>query len=215
MNETVKTDEPQPRTKPVHQWADDLADTIQIPPYAWRDSGYNVIHYARAGLVVGVLAGCTSLIVNVIGSVSWPAVSGEAQHPLRLIQIYLTFPFGESALQLNSGSALALGCILYLTTGMLYGMLFVLAVSYVLPRADLQVRLMACSILALIVWAINFYALLAWLQPLLVGGRWIAELIPWWVAVFTHLIFGWTVAVVYPIALPISVTPPVGEDVYA
>jgi hypothetical protein len=45
---------------------------------------------------------------------------------------------------------------------------------------------------------VNFYLLLAPLQPLLLGGRWIAELIPWWVAALTHLIFGWTVALLYP-----------------
>jgi hypothetical protein len=45
---------------------------------------------------------------------------------------------------------------------------------------------------------VNFYLLLSWLQPLLFGGRWIAQLIPWWVAMITHLVFGWTVAALYP-----------------
>jgi hypothetical protein len=79
-------------------------------------------------------------------------------------------------------------------------MLFVLTVSYVLPRAGAKSRLMACSILALLVWVVNFYGLLAWLQPLLFDGHWIAELIPWWVAASTHLIFGWTIALLYPLA---------------
>jgi hypothetical protein len=54
--------------------------------------------------------------------------------------------------------------------------------------------MMACTILALAVWAINFYGVMSWLQPLLFGDRWITDLIPWWVAAVTHLAFGWTVA---------------------
>jgi hypothetical protein len=81
---------------------------------------------------------------------------------------------------------------------MLYGVVFTLAVSYILPRANLSVRLVACSVLSLVVWVVNFYLILSWVQPLLFGGSWIAELIPWWVATITHLVFGWTVAVLYP-----------------
>jgi len=55
----------------------------------------------------------------------------------------------------------------------------------------------ACTFLALCLWAINFYAVLCWLQPLLFGGRWIIDLIPWWVAAATHVVFGWTIALLY------------------
>jgi hypothetical protein len=199
----------------ARQWNDELADAIVMPPQAWPEPQYDALHYARVGLLLGALGGCTSLVVNVIGSVLWPAISGVEQHALRLIQVFLTFPMGESALQLNSGVVLALGCVLYLATGMLYGMLFVLAISYLLPRAGIPVRLMACSVLALMVWAINFYIVLAWLQPLLLGGRWIAELIPWWIAMFTHLVFSWTVALVYPLAEPISAKAVLNKDIDA
>ena len=63
--------------------------------------GYRAARYIWAGLFLGGIAGCTSLLFNVIGSVLWPAISGEAQHPLRIIQVYLTFPLGETALQLG------------------------------------------------------------------------------------------------------------------
>jgi hypothetical protein len=150
--------------------------------------------------MLGALAGCTSLIVNVIGSVAWSVFGGDALHPLRIIQVYLTFPLGERALQLEGGAILVLGCLLYLGTGMLYGMLFELTSSYFLPHAGVSARLVSYSILALVVWLINFYGLLTWLQPLLLGGRWIVDLIPWWVGAATHLVFGWTMALVYPFA---------------
>jgi hypothetical protein len=189
------------------EWNDELAGALLTPPQVWREPGYDAVHHAKAGLLVGGIAGCTSLVLNVIGSVLWPAITGQEQHALRLIQVYLTFPLGESALQLHSGTLLALGCVLYLVTGMLYGVVFTLAISYLLPRADLRARLMACSVLSLILWVVNFYLLLSWLQPLLFGGRWIAELIPWWVAMITHLVFGWTVAALYPVDTTIREKP--------
>jgi hypothetical protein len=184
------------------QWDRELARLIlpaALRPL--REPGYRMLRVAAAGLFIGVLAGCTSLVVNVIGSALWPTISGEAQHPLRLIQVYLTFPFGASALEQGSGATLALGCVLYLGTGMLYGMLFELVLATLLPRAGLPARLAACSVLALVVWAVNFYGILIWLQPLLLGGRWIIDLVPWWVAAVTHLVFGWTVAVLYPLGV--------------
>jgi hypothetical protein len=170
-----------------------------LPLGPWPETGYNTRSHAKSGALFGAIAGCTSLLTNIVGSVLWPAFSGHEQHPLRIIQVYLTFPLGESALQLNGGVLLALGCLLYLATGILYGMLFEIAISYLLPHSKLGARLIACTILALCVWAVNFYAVLAWLQPLLLGGRWIIELVPWWVAAVTHLVFGWTIALLYSV----------------
>jgi hypothetical protein len=150
--------------------------------------------------------------MNVIGSVLWPAISGIDQHPLRLIQVYLTFPLGESALKLQSGGVLAFGCLLYIGTGMLYGMLFETAIAYFVPRAGMPARLVFCSILALFVWLLNFYGLMPWVQPLVSGGRWVVELIPWWVAALTHLAFGWTMALIYPLGVPARETSTTSEQ---
>jgi hypothetical protein len=129
----------------------ELPDVVLPPQPPWPESGYRAARYAKAGLLLGALAGCTSLIVNVIGSVAWTALGGEMLHPLRIIQVYLTFPLGERALQLESGAVLMLGCLLYLGTGMLYGMLFELAISYDLPHAGAGARVVSYSILALAV----------------------------------------------------------------
>ena len=201
MNLTTGND-PKPAPSPhVAPSAPDfeLPDVVLPPEPPWPEAGYRPARHALAGLMLGALAGCTSLIVNVIGTVLWSAINGGAMHPLRIIQVYLTFPFGEWALQLQGGAVLALGCLLYLGTGMIYGMLFELVSSYYLPHAGVRARLVSFSILALAVWLLNFYGLLIWLQPLLFGGRWIVDLIPWWVGAVTHLVFGWTMAVVFPL----------------
>ncbi len=60
------------------------------------------------------------------------------------------------------------------------------------------------SVVSLAIWGINFYGILSWLQPLLIGGdpgNWITNpsYLPWWVAAATHLVFGWTIALLYPL----------------
>ena len=48
---------------------------------------------------------------------------------------------------------------------------------------------------------LNYYLILSWLQPWLFGGNWIVNLVPWWVATLTHLVFGWTMALAYPLGM--------------
>ena len=47
-----------------------------------------------------------------------------------------------------------------------------------------------------------YYGVLAWLQPAVVDMKpenWIIRRVPPWVALFTHLVFGWTIALLYPL----------------
>lgn len=165
----------------------------------WRGGGYYTAYYATAGFVLGMLGATVSLLFNIIGSLIYSQVTGTAQHPLKLIQVYLTFPLGEAALKMESGLTLALGCCLYLATGMFYGMLFHLVLTRYLPDASFGKRLVAVSVMSLLLWLVNFYGILSWLQPLLFGGNWIVEEVPWWVAALTHLVFGWTMVLIYPL----------------
>jgi hypothetical protein len=163
----------------------------------WQARDYYTAYYATAGFMLGMFGALTSLLFNVIGSVLY------GQHPLKLIQVYLTFPLGAKALspQMDSGLALAIGCCLYIATGMILGIPFHLLMTRVTggsPKTSLTIRLAVATFFSLALWLINFYLILAWLQPLLFDGNWIVEEIPWWVAATTHLVFGWTMALVYP-----------------
>jgi hypothetical protein len=55
--------------------------------------------------------------------------------------------------------------------------------------------------LAVVLWIITFWGILSWLQPLIIGGRWITDptVLPTWVALMTHLVFGLTLALLYPL----------------
>lgn len=158
-------------------------------------AGYYTAYYATTGFMLGIFGACTSLLFNVLGALLVPS---EAGHPLRLIQVYLTFPLGERALHIDRGLTLVIGCCLYLATGMILGMFFHLFLTRYTMGTTLVRRLAAVTVLSLVVWIVNFYGILSWLQPLLFGGRWIVDMIPPWVAAGTHLVFGWTMVLVYP-----------------
>ena len=159
----------------------------------WPPKGYYTAYHVLAGFVLGMLGAVTSLLFNIVGSLL------VGQHPLQLIRVYLTFPLGAEALSIDGGVTLAIGCCLYLATGTLLGIPFHLLLTRWLPHAPFAARLAGVSALALVIWVVNFYAILAWVQPLLFGGRWIVDLVPWWVAALTHLIFGWTMLFVQPL----------------
>ena len=162
----------------------------------WARRGYYLTYYATAGFFLGMVGALASLVFNIAGA----SVAGK--DPLQLIRVYLTFGMGEKALDpaFDNGLALAMGCVLYIATGMLLGIIFQVVLSRYASQAGLAGRLVWATVLAVAVWLVNFYGLIAWLQPLLFGGNWIvsnAEL-PWWVALATHLVFGWTMALIYP-----------------
>lgn len=166
------------------------------PAPTWQGTDYYAAYHATSGFLLGIVGAAASLLFNAIGS------SLVHKHPLRIIQVYLTFPLGEKALspEFETGAMLALGCCLYLGTGMILGIPFQMAFARFVPNSTLAARLVVATLLGLALWAINFYLILAWLQPLLFNGNWIVDqkILPWWVGASTHLVFAWTMAIIYP-----------------
>jgi hypothetical protein len=161
----------------------------------WPPRTFYTAYHVLAGGVLGMFGAATSLLFNVVGSLL------VGQHPLQLIRVYLTFPLGEAGLRVDDGLTLAIGCCLYLGTGMLLGIPFHLVLSRAVPHSHSAVRFAVVSGLSLVLWLFNFYAVLSWLQPLLFGGHWITDPghMPPWVAALTHLVFGWTMLLVQPL----------------
>lgn len=172
---------------------------------AWQSLTYYPVYYATTGFLLGIFGAMASLLFNVIGA----PVAGKS--PLELIRVYLTFPLGERALMLAEGPSkvyavpdglvLAFGCCLYLLTGMVLGIPVYLALTKFTRKGLLMKRFAVASVVSLAIWLINFYGILSWLQPMLFGGNWIVDnrLLPWWVAAATHLVFGWTIVLLYPL----------------
>lgn len=187
----------------VHQLESELA--VAETAGQWPPHEFYSAYYATTGFLLGTFGAMASLLANVIGA----PVAGKS--PLELIRVYLTFPLGAEALQLASqqtdvyvigdGVMLAIGCCLYLATGMLLGVPFFVVLVRLTEGKSLVQRLVVATVLSLALWLINFYGILSWLQPALIGGNWITDsaVLPPWVAVATHLIFGWTLALLYPL----------------
>lgn len=170
--------------------AAEAAQRFEAPPFY-------AAYYATTGFMLGLLGAMASLLANVIGA------SAMKLHPLQIIRVYLTFPLGDKALspEMNTGLALAIGCCLYLGTGMLLGVPVFLALARFAPRRTLVGRLLVGTIAALAIWVVNYYVVLSWLQPTLIEmseENLIVNKVPWWVGCLTHLVFGWTLALVFP-----------------
>jgi len=187
----------------VNQLEAEITEEAKQAPH-WRAEGYYAAYYATTGFMLGTFGAVASLLVNVIGA----PIAGK--NPLELIRVYLTFPLGESALRLteqpghyalDDGVILAIGCCLYLFTGMVLGVPYYLVLTRFGAHASMASRLVIASILSIGIWLVNFYGILSWLQPLLFGGHWITDpkLLPPWVAAATHWVFGWTMVLVYPL----------------
>ncbi len=156
----------------------------------WAPKTYYTTYHILAGMILGLIGASASLMFNIVGA----AMVGK--HPLELIRVYLTFPMGESALTLESGFALASGCCLYLGTGMFGGIPFHIILSKYFADAGAATRFGVATAMGVGVWLINYYGIIAWLQPTLIGGNWIVEQVPVVVAVLTHLVFAWTLLLV-------------------
>ncbi|HVY60807.1 MAG TPA: hypothetical protein VHF22_04105 [Planctomycetota bacterium] len=160
--------------------AADLGGTAGPPSY------YTSFHIL-AGMLLGFLGACASLLFNVVGA----TVLGK--HPLELIRVYLTFPLGEAALGTNDGFTLGMGCLLYMGTGMALGIPIHVVLTRFFAGQPAAKRAGAATGMGVVLWLISYYAMLSWIQPALFGGDWIVRLVPVWVAALTHLSFAWTV----------------------
>lgn len=174
-------------------------------PGPWSPKTFYSGYYATVGFVLGGFAAMVSLLFNVIGS----SVAGK--YPLEIIRVYLTFPLGAKALEVGSqadkqhfviddGMILALGCCLYIGTGMVLGSVFHWVIARFAENKPMSAKLILGTVLGAIVWFVNYYLILSWLQPALFGGNWITDnsLLPWWVALATHVVFGWSMALMAP-----------------
>ena len=157
---------------------------------SWPPSGVYWLWHLVVGMVLGGIGAGASLLANVVAAPLF------GHRPLELIRVFLTFPMGERALTVEEGTMLGTGCFLYLGTGALFGIAIHLVITLMFADAPKGKKFWVATVLGLLLWIVNFYLILSWLQPALLGGNWILSMMPWWVGALTHLAFAWTVVFV-------------------
>jgi hypothetical protein len=168
------------------------AELRAAPPIVWPPPGFYLTFYVVSGLVIGVLGSLTSFAFHVVGSLM------VNQDPLRFLRVYGTVFLGAKALTTDQLDFFMLVAVVHFSIGAAGGAVFhVLVNRYVPDRPALQIALGALYGLAM--WVVNFYGILIWLQPRLVGQAYVLELMPAWVAALTHVIYGVTLGVLQPL----------------
>ena len=158
------------------------------PAQNWPPDRFYLLWHVVIGMMLGALGAVVSLASNVLGAPLF------GQRKFELIRVYLTFPMGAKALEIEEGSMLMIGSVLYIVTGALYGILFHLVWTLYLGEASRGKKLLFATFMGLAIWIVNFYLILSWLQPMMLGDNWIVRLVPFWVGALTHLAFAWTMA---------------------
>lgn len=170
-----------------------LEAQLQVPATAsWPPVGFYLTFYVVAGMILGILGSVTSFAFNVVGSLL------VNQEPLLFLRVYGTFFLGAAALTTDDLNFFMLVAVVHFSVGASAGAVFQVFIGRYGPtRWSAQILLGA--LYGLLMWVVNFFFVISWLQPLLVGKAYVLELMPMWVAALTHVIYGLTLGVLQPI----------------
>ena len=170
------------------------------PVPSWPPAGFYLTYYVVSGTILGILGSVTSFGCHVLGSLLLH------QDPLRVLRVYGTVFLGPAALSTDDLDFFMLVAVVHFSVGAAAGAVFhVLVNRFVPPRAGLQIALGAAY--GLLMWVVNFYLVIAWLQPLLVGRAYVLEMMPPGVAALTHVVYGLTLGVLQPLGRFVAYRP--------
>ena len=162
-------------------------------PRAWPPVGFYLTFYIVAGTTIGILGSLTSFAFHVIGSLLFQ------QDPLLFLRVYGTVFLGKAALTPDDLNFFMLVAVVHFSVGASAGAVYQVLVSRFLPENwPLQIALGAAY--GLLMWIVNFFFVIAWLQPRLVGEAYVLQQMPAWIAALTHVIYGLTLGLLQPLA---------------
>jgi hypothetical protein len=168
----------------------------------WPPVGFYLTFYIVAGTTIGILGSLASFIFNVVGSLL------VNQDPLRILRVYGTVFLGPKALTTDDLNFFMLVAVVHFSVGAIAGAVFHVLVNRFVPaRTGLQIVLGA--LYGLVMWVVNFYVVIAWLQPRLFGEAYVLELMPIWIAALTHVVYGLTLGLLQPLGRFVPYRPAV------
>jgi cytochrome c oxidase cbb3-type subunit 2 len=176
------------------------AELHEEPTPNWPPAGFYLTYYIVAGTIIGVIGSLTSFIFNVVGSLV------VNQDPLRFLRVYGTVFLGARALTTEELDFFMLVAVVHFSVGAAAGAVFHVLVNRFVPtRAGLQIALGGAY--GVLMWVVNFYLVIAWLQPRLVGEAWVLTLMPTGVALLTHVVYGLTLGILQPLGRFVAYRP--------
>lgn len=172
------------------------------PADPWPPEGFYLTYYVVAGLMLGVLGSLTSFLMNVAGSIL------VDQDPLLFLRVYGTVFLGKEALVTSDLNFFMLVAVVHFSVGAVAGAVFHVLVSLYTPeKAIVTVGLGAAY--GLVMWVVNFYVVIDWLETSLYGRAYVLELMPAWVAALSHMIYGVTLGALQPLGRFVPYRPAV------
>jgi hypothetical protein len=163
---------------------------------------HGISYYVLIGIVTSIYAAWVSLGLSIL----WWLSLG--QEPFKLLRVYATFFQGAEALTLdaNLGIVIVLALVLHSVTGAIVGTPLFVVYHRFFPGQSSALRAVNGAWLGILIWVINFYAILTWLQPMMLKGlaytgeprAYIVENMPWWAAALTHLCFTEVITLMQP-----------------
>jgi cytochrome c oxidase cbb3-type subunit 2 len=172
----------------------------EAPTASWPPAGFYLTFYVVAGTIIGILGSVTSFLVHVVGSLL------VNQDPLRFLRVYGTVFLGAGALTTDDLNFFMLVAVVHFSVGAAAGAVFHVLVNRFIPeRPVLQIVL--GGLYGLLMWIVNFYFVIVWLQPRLWGEAYVLQLMPAWVAALTHLVYGLTLGVLQPLGRFVAYRP--------
>jgi hypothetical protein len=159
---------------------------------SWPPKGFYLTFYVVAGLLIGILGSLASFACNVLGSLLLE------QDPLLFLRVYGTVFLGPKALVTDDLNFFMLVAVVHFSVGAFAGAIFHVLVNLFVPdRTSLQVGLGV--LYGVLLWIINFYVVIVWLQRDLFGEAYVLQLMPAWVALLTHAVYGLTLGILQPL----------------
>lgn len=179
-----------------------LALEPPLPAPAWPPEGFYLTYYVVAGILLGILGSITSFLFHVVGSLL------VNQDPLRFLRVYGTVFLGEQALTTGELDFFMLVGVVHFSVGAAAGAVFHVFVNRFAANRPASTIVLLGAAYGLLMWVVNFYLVLSWLQPRLVGEPWVLRLMPAWIGAATHLIYGLTLGVLQPLGRFVPYRPP-------
>jgi cytochrome c oxidase cbb3-type subunit 2 len=167
---------------------------------SWPPEGFYLTFYVVSGMIIGILGSLTSFLFNVVGALLLN------EDPLRFLRVYGTVFLGARALATDDLNFFMLVAVVHFSVGAAAGAVFHVFVNRFVPgRYVLHILLGAAY--GVLMWFVNFYVVIAWLQPRLVGEAYVLQLMPVAVAVLTHVVYGVTLGILQPLGRFVAYRP--------